>query len=212
MQELGLLLQMEAQLLVQFGILSGAMKQRVQPLARRGNPPHMAPPVASSTQFTAATERSHCERVAGQFTYARRRQQVIACAAVVLGRPPFGANQASRLHPLERWVEAALVHLEHLPRRLPDAEADAPAVQRLERERLQDQQLQRSLEQIGLVVRHDSSWWSTRVDALLSTVKRNSLSPPNSLALVRRFEWASGLPRRASRVASGTESPGSVTG
>ena len=51
-------------------------------------------------------------------------------------------------------VEAALVHLEHVPRHLADTQADPPPVQGFERECLQDQELEGALEQFGLVVCH----------------------------------------------------------
>ena len=61
-ESLRLVLQMEPQLFVQFGFLPSAEDQGTAPLTPGGDPSHVVPPVESSTQFTAATERSHCER------------------------------------------------------------------------------------------------------------------------------------------------------
>ena len=50
---------------------------------------------------------------------------------------------------VERGVERALADLQDVARHLPDALRDRPAVHRLERDDLQDQQVQRALHEIG---------------------------------------------------------------
>src|SRR6185437_13680313 len=65
---------------------------------------------------------------------ALRGEPVVAGAAVVLRRAPFGADPPLELEPLERGVERPLVDVEHAARELLDALADPPAMHRLQRE------------------------------------------------------------------------------
>jgi hypothetical protein len=50
------------------------------------------------------------------------------------------------LEAMERWIECARTHLEDIARDLLDSKRDAPAMHRLERECLQDQQIERALQ------------------------------------------------------------------
>src|SRR5262249_31368378 len=59
-------------------------------------------------------------------------------AKIVLRHAPFGGNPPLPLDPVERRVERALFHAQHILRHLHDALTDAVAVQRPERERLKD--------------------------------------------------------------------------
>jgi hypothetical protein len=49
---------------------------------------------------------------------------------------------------MQRWVERALVDLQHVARDLLNALRDSPAMHGLERERLEDQHVQRALEDV----------------------------------------------------------------
>jgi hypothetical protein len=51
---------------------------------------------------------------------------------------------------VERWVEGALVDLEHATRHLLDALTDAPAVHRLEGHGLEDEEVEGSLQDVGV--------------------------------------------------------------
>ena len=53
-------------------------------------------------------------------------------AAIVLGDAPFGGDPPAVLEAVQRRVERALVHLEHVAGDLLDALRDAPAMHRLE--------------------------------------------------------------------------------
>jgi hypothetical protein len=75
--------------------------------------------------------------------------------SVELRPPPFrrhapvALDPAAVLEPVERGVKRPLVHLEDVAGPLADALGDAPAVQRAERHRLEDEQVERALEQVG---------------------------------------------------------------
>src|SRR5262245_10756934 len=68
---------------------------------------------------------------------------------VVLRRFPLGGDPALVLELVERRIERPFAHLENFPRNLAEPDADSPAVQRLERENLQDQEVECALNQIG---------------------------------------------------------------
>src|SRR6185436_5862638 len=67
--------------------------------------------------------------------------RVIAGAAVVLGRPPGAVDVTAVLEPLERRVERSLIDVEAPLGHLLDPGADAPAVHGLERQRLEDEEV-----------------------------------------------------------------------
>jgi hypothetical protein len=77
-------------------------------------------------------------------------QAVVARPPIVVGGAPLARDQPLLLQPLERGVEGALVDLEHPVGDLLHALADAPAVHRLERERLEDEQVERATEGVAL--------------------------------------------------------------
>jgi hypothetical protein len=52
------------------------------------------------------------------------------------------------LEAVQGRIERTLLHLEHVARQLPDAFGDRPAMERLECERLQNEQVERSLDEI----------------------------------------------------------------
>ena len=72
-----------------------------------------------------------------------------ARAPVVLGRAPLGGDPALPLEALQRGIERALLDLQDVVGELADPLRDRPAVQRLERDRLQDQQIDGALNEIG---------------------------------------------------------------
>src|SRR5205823_4642515 len=85
---------------------------------------------------------------------------VVPRATVVLGVLPIALDVAAKLEALERWIERALIDVEASARDLSDAEADPPAVHRLERECLEDQQVDATPEDVGfggMSCRHGSS-------------------------------------------------------
>src|SRR5688572_32382955 len=81
---------------------------------------------------------------------ARGGDPVVAGTPVVVSGSPIARDQAVLLEALERGIERALVHLEHTVGDLLDALADPPPVHGSERQRLEDQQVERAPEGIGL--------------------------------------------------------------
>src|SRR5262245_52356422 len=77
------------------------------------------------------------------------RQSIEARAAVVLGRAPVGGDPALAFEALQSGVERALLDLQDLVRQLADALRNRPAVQRLERDRFHDQQVDGALNEVG---------------------------------------------------------------
>src|SRR4051812_35051798 len=68
-------------------------------------------------------------------------------SGVALG--PLGRDPALLLEPMQRRIERALLHLQDFARHLLDALGDGPAVRRLKGKRLQDQEIQGALDEIG---------------------------------------------------------------
>src|SRR5439155_26114690 len=92
---------------------------------------------------------------------ARARETIVLRVAMILRRAPLALDPSLLLEALERGVERSLIDVEHTPRELLDALADAPAVHRLERQCLEDEQIERSAENVGGRIaagRHRSSF------------------------------------------------------
>ena len=68
---------------------------------------------------------------------------------MVFGFTPFGANPALLFQAMQCGIKRSLLHLQHVVRYLLNPLSDGPAMNRPEREGFQDQQVQRSLDQIG---------------------------------------------------------------
>src|SRR4249920_2838863 len=78
------------------------------------------------------------------------RQRIELGFPVVLRGAPLGLDRALALEAMQRRIERSLLHAQRILRDLLDAIGDGPAVLRLERERLEDQEIERSLRQIDL--------------------------------------------------------------
>src|SRR5687767_4483728 len=89
-----------------------------------------------------------------QRTAAGRRDPVVASLAVVVGNPPFARNQAVFLKTLKGRIERALIHRELPVGHLLHPLTDAPAVHRRQRERLQDEEIERAAQGID-----GWTWW-----------------------------------------------------
>ena len=107
--------------------------------------------VRASTRLTPADSRSHFDSSVLELLPAGLGQRVEAGAPVGLGRAPLGGDPALMLQAVQRRIERALLHAQQFVRDLLDALRDRPAVHRLERDRPQDQQVERALNQVGLV-------------------------------------------------------------
>ena len=70
--------------------------------------------------------------------------------ARVLGLAPLGVEPSGALQPLQRGEKRARVHLEHTTRDLLDAAGDAEAVHGLEAQRLENEHVERALDDVGI--------------------------------------------------------------
>src|SRR5262249_25939868 len=77
------------------------------------------------------------------------RQRVELRTAAILRRAPFRLNPSLVLHPVQRGIKRPLLHLQCFARDLLDALRDGPAMQRLEREYAENQQVERALYEVG---------------------------------------------------------------
>src|SRR6185312_12816340 len=77
--------------------------------------------------------------------------------AVVLARSPFGGDPAFLLELVQSRIERSVTDLKHLAGNLLETLADGPAVQGLQGNDLEDQQVQGSLDQIGRLAHRYSS-------------------------------------------------------
>src|SRR5438067_1287564 len=103
-----------------------------------------------------------------QLLSAGARQRIEPRAPRVLGLPPFAVHPAGAFQPLQRHQQRAGIHLEHAAGHLLDAARDAEAVHWLEAERLQNEHVERALDDVRRLV-HGASvvgfilmvkrWW-----------------------------------------------------
>ena len=84
-----------------------------------------------------------------QLAAAGRSERVGLHAPAFLVRAPFPGNPAVLLQSVERGEEGARLHVEGAAGQLADPIGHADAVQRLQFERAQDQQIERAAEQVG---------------------------------------------------------------
>src|SRR5205823_6648491 len=84
------------------------------------------------------------------------RELVVLRASIVVGRAPRGADPSAALEPMQRRVQRALWDLKRFARDLLDALGNPPAVHRLERERFENQKVERALRQVESGVVHGS--------------------------------------------------------
>src|SRR4249920_3412071 len=82
------------------------------------------------------------------------REVVELGASRVLGLSPLAVEPSRALETLERGEQRSRIHLEYVARDLLDASRDPEAVQRLQAQRLQDQHVQRSLNDVGIRLLH----------------------------------------------------------
>jgi hypothetical protein len=69
------------------------------------------------------------------------------------------------LEPVERGIQRALLNLQRVARDLLDAQQDPVAVRRAERDRLEDEQVERTLQQLGGGGQAPSPWMTRRAYA-----------------------------------------------
>src|SRR5437588_4234550 len=113
-------------------------------------------PAASCLRFLQLYDmrngRGEAVPVAGflfQVPAAEPRQRIEFGAPVVLAEFPFGGDPALLFELDHSGTERAVTDLKNVPGDLLQALADGQAVQRLEREDFQKQQVQRALDEVG---------------------------------------------------------------
>jgi len=93
---------------------------------------------------------------------ARLGEDVVLGAPVIRGGAPVGFDEALPLQAAEGGKQRAGVDLENAAADLLDAQADAIAVQWLQRQGLQDEHVERALNQLSRFGRHASTVSSRR--------------------------------------------------
>src|SRR5438309_1747512 len=78
-----------------------------------------------------------------------RRQAIESRPALVLGFAPLALDEPLVLEAIQRGIQRALLNFEALAGALLDAQQDTVAMQRSERDRLENQHVERTLEQSG---------------------------------------------------------------
>src|SRR5262245_30890665 len=68
--------------------------------------------------------------------------------AIVLARPPLGADPAFLLELVEGGIEGAVADLEDVGRQLLEPQPEGPAIHRFEREHLENEEVQRALNEV----------------------------------------------------------------
>src|SRR5690606_41731269 len=79
---------------------------------------------------------------------AEPRERVEFGSAIVLGLAPLRADPAPLLELVQRRIQRSVADLKHVARKHLEPPTDRPAVHRLESEHLQNQQIERSLDEI----------------------------------------------------------------
>src|SRR5262252_6540899 len=90
------------------------------------------------------------------------RERVEFGVAAEIRRLPLGFDPALMLEAMERGIERPLSDRERVVREELDSLRDAPPVERLPGNRLEDQQIQRALQQVGRL-RHSTPRLSTTI-------------------------------------------------
>jgi len=88
---------------------------------------------------------------------------------VVLGDAPFGIDETLLLHPVQRWIEGALLDAQRILRKLMDPLGDGIPVTGSRAQALEHQQVQSALKEIELSNSHIAS---TVVSGFSRTVTR----------------------------------------
>src|SRR2546427_6557752 len=79
---------------------------------------------------------------------AEPRQRIELGAAIILASFPFGGDPARLLELVQCGIKRSVADLQYFTRHLLQSLADCPAIQRLQRQDLQDQEIQSALDEI----------------------------------------------------------------
>src|SRR5688572_32216468 len=94
---------------------------------------------------------------------------------------PLCVDEPSLLEPVERGIERPLVDLEDVVGELAHELRDSPSVQGTEAQCLEDEEIERALEQIGAGCHDTSTFDNNTIAFLLSNVKVSRPGLPNGL-------------------------------
>src|SRR5215467_1386599 len=144
---LGLPFKMKPQLLVQLRLNRLAPEQR--PQAKPQVLEHLSP--LSRPQHLRHRGRQLVPRLFLHFqlTPPGLREFVVFRSPVVFRRSPARLDPPAPLQPVQRRIQRALLHAQHVARNLLDALGNGPAMLRLQCQRSQNQQIQSSLRKIN---------------------------------------------------------------
>jgi hypothetical protein len=110
--------------------------------------------------------------------------------AIVFRRAPIRADPAAILEPVQSRVQRSMLDLEDFMRAMLDDVSDGVAVGGAEKERLQDEQIEGPLQQVGFKWRGVSLWHAVRI---LQEIIYRSL---RKMISGKEYPWGLGLARR----------------
>src|SRR5262249_19485467 len=90
-----------------------------------------------------------------QTATATATERIESRPTIALSGAPLGKNPALQLQTLQRRVERTLLHAEHAIGNLPQTLGNGPAVHRLQGQSLQDQKIQRALQEVHALTHGD---------------------------------------------------------
>jgi hypothetical protein len=93
----------------------------------------------------------------GKLFAAGARQRIEFCAPRIFRVSPLGVEPTGTLESLERREQRSRIDLEHTLRQLLDASRNSETMHRLETQRLENQQVERALDDVGVGLVHGSS-------------------------------------------------------
>jgi hypothetical protein len=116
-----------------------------------------------SGQFQHAFDRLYVFRPAflelREMLTARFRNAVVPRPTIVVGGAPLGTHPPCFVHSMQRWIERALLDMEHIRRNLLNAIRDGIAVKAVaRREYPQHEKVERSLKLVFLCYSHSCLW------------------------------------------------------
>src|ERR1019366_7365988 len=88
---------------------------------------------------------------------------VVLGAPIVVGDAPVRGNPAAPLQTMQRGIKRSLLDTQHVTGNLLDTHGDPPAMLRLQRQGLQDEQVERALRQVDWYRRHCFPFASTGI-------------------------------------------------
>ena len=103
-----------------------------------------------STPVIATDKRSPIRALVVQLSPAQSGQRIEPRITPRVGRRPFGAQPIPFLETVQRRIEGALLHLQDVLGDLLDPLRDGVAVDRAERNDLEDQDIERAPKQVGI--------------------------------------------------------------